>query len=243
MTRSRAIALSGLACLALAGCGASASSGQASSARPRPPTVAGAPPTTTSTVANAARVLRRHRRRPAPDPGLKPQTDQLPSSQTRAFRGEMRALWTAVLTDHAAAGVPAFFPVTAYTQLKSIGDAAADWRYRLLADYELDIAAAHALLGTPPAGTELVGVTVPEAYAHWVTPGVCENQVGYYEVPNARMVYREGGVVRSFGIASMISWRGRWYVIHLGYVGRLSVGGRVDAPSVGPGSSAPLYTC
>lgn len=242
MTHPRAIALSGLAGLVLAGCGSSAGPGQPAARTSTQATrAAGGPGTSTITFATPSR--RRRRRRPAPDPGRKPQTAQRPSSRTRAFHAEMQALWTAVLTGRAAVGIPAFFPVTAYAQLKSIGDASADWRYRLLADYELDIAAAHALLDTPPAGTALVGVSVPEAFAHWVSPGVCENQVGYYEVPNARMIYRERGVVRSFGIASMISWRGRWYVIHLGYVGRLSIGGRVDAPSVGAGISAPLSTC
>jgi hypothetical protein len=57
------------------------------------------------------------------------------------------------------------------------------------------------------------------------------------------MVYRDHGVVRSFGIASMISWRGRWYVIHLGYEGKLSIGGRVDDPSLGPGVSAASEAC
>jgi hypothetical protein len=155
----------------------------------------------------------------------------------------MRTLWTAILADRPGQADPAFFPESAYDQVKSIGDPAADWRYRLLADYRLDIAAAHRLLGTPPASTHLVGVSVPAGYAHWISPGACENRVGYYEVPNSRMLYRERGTVRSFGIASMIAWRGRWYVIHLGYVGRLSIGGRVDAPSLGAGTSAPADTC
>jgi hypothetical protein len=155
----------------------------------------------------------------------------------------MQTLWTAILTDRARRGDTAFFPQAAYAQLKSIGDPAADWRYRLLADYRLDISAAHGLLGAPVASTHLVGVSVPTSFVHWVTPGVCENRVGYYEVPNARMVYRERGALRSFGIASMISWRGRWYVVHLGYVGKLSIGGRVDDPSAGVGTSAASDIC
>jgi hypothetical protein len=155
----------------------------------------------------------------------------------------MRALWNAVHSGQTSRGEPAFFPETAYAQLKAIGDPAADWRYRLYADYDLDIHAAHGLLSGPSASTHLIGVSVPGQFAHWVDPGVCENQIGYYEVPNARMVYRDHGVVRSFGIASMISWRGRWYVIHLGYEGTLSIGGRVDDPSAGPGVSVPSEAC
>ena len=155
----------------------------------------------------------------------------------------MRGLWNAVLSGQAQPGLSAFFPEAAYEQVKSIGDPDADWRYRLLADYRLDIAAAHALVTGPRSAARLISVSVPPGYAHWVSPGVCENQIGYYEVANARMVYRDQGVVRSFGIASMISWRGRWYVIHLGYVGKLSIGGRVDDPSTGVGVSAPSDTC
>jgi hypothetical protein len=199
--------------------------------------------TATTIAAGPPRRPHRHHRRPAPDPGRLPQTNQLPSSATAAFHAEMRALWNAVLSGHTSLGEPAFFPETAYAQLKAIGDATADWRYRLYADYDLDIQAAHGLLSAPSAATHLSGVTVPGQYAHWVNPGVCENQIGYYEVPNARMVYREHGVVRSFGIASMISWRGRWYVIHLGYEGKLSIGGRVDDPRIGPGVSVPSDAC
>ena len=91
---------------------------------------------------------------------------------------------------------------------------------RLVAGYRLDIAAAHALLGAHPRRARLVRVEVPVGYAHWVPPGACHNRVGYYEVPNSRLVYTGDGPVRFFGIASMISWRGVWYVVHLGAVKR-----------------------
>ena len=72
---------------------------------------------------------------------------------------------------------------------------------------------------------------------------MCLNRDGYYEVPNARMVYSLGGATRSFGIASMISWRGVWYVVHLGAVVRDAVTGIVDDPSAGAGASVPSSTC
>jgi hypothetical protein len=78
---------------------------------------------------------------------------------------------------------------------------------------------------------------------HWVEPGVCYNAIGYYEVPNARVVYSENGVTRSFGIASMISWRGEWYVVHLGAVLRETETGTVAEPALGPGRSAYSGTC
>jgi hypothetical protein len=155
----------------------------------------------------------------------------------------MRALWTGVRSERLAPAMAAFFPEGAYLQVKAIADPAADWRERLVGGYALDLAAAHALLGTGAAQAQLLGVRVPSAYAHWVAPGVCYNRVGYWEVPNARVVYREGGAVRSFGIASMISWRGVWYVVHLGAVLRSGAGGEVDDPSSGPGVSAYSSTC
>jgi hypothetical protein len=155
----------------------------------------------------------------------------------------MRELWMGIRANSLTRAKPAFFPEGAYVQLKAIGDPQDDYRFRLLADYELDIGAAHARLGAHAASAELVGVDVPESYAHWVPSGVCDNGVGYYEVPNSRVVYREDGQVSSFGIASMISWRGVWYVIHLGAILRTSGSGQVDDPEPGPGQAAYSGTC
>ena len=136
--------------------------------------------------------------------------------------------------------LPTFFPRTAYVQLKTgIGDPAGDWQNRLVADYALDIQAAHAVLGPDPAQASLVTVSVPEQYGHWIPSGVCDNGIGYFEVANSRVVYQLDGQTRSFGIASMISWRGVWYVVHLGAILRGSAGGVVDDPASGPGTSAP----
>ncbi len=152
----------------------------------------------------------------------------------------MAALWRGVTTGSLKAALPAYFPVRAYLQLKAIADARGDWQNRLVAGFKLDIGAAHSLLGAGARSARLERVNVPGAYAHWVPPGVCYNRVGYWEVPNSRVVYSENGQTRSFGIASMISWRGLWYVVHFGAV--LS-SGVVDAPSAGPGVSAPSSTC
>jgi hypothetical protein len=168
---------------------------------------------------------------------------QLPSADTPRFHAEAVALWRGVRSDVAATARPAFFPEGAYVQLKAIGDPKADYIYRLLGDFALDVAAAHRLLGGDPEAAQLVSVDLPEAYAHWVPPDVCENSVGYYEVPNSRVVYRENGQTSSFGIASMISWRGVWYVVHLGAILRPAAVGMVDDPSSGAGYSAPSSTC
>lgn len=155
----------------------------------------------------------------------------------------MQALWDGIHTGSMRPALPAFFPEAAYRQVKAISDASADYTNRLLGGYGLDIGAAHALLGAHAQSAQLLRVEVPRAYAHWVDPGTCYNRVGYYEVPNSRIVYSEDGKVRSFGIASLISWRGVWYVVHLGAVIRSGAGGVVDDPSTGPGQSLASNTC
>lgn len=155
----------------------------------------------------------------------------------------MKALWNGIRVGSARPALPAFFPERAYDQVKAIGDPQADYEYRLVADYRLDIDAAHQLLGAHPRRARLLDVQVPAGDAHWVAPGACYNRVGYDEVPNSRLVYRQHGATRSFGIASMISWRGVWYIIHLGAVDRQESAGVVDDPAEGAGASVPSTTC
>jgi hypothetical protein len=143
--------------------------------------------------------------------------------------------------------MPAFFPKAAYLQVKALPySAGANYDNFLMADYAHDIGAAHALLGAGASSARILSVRVPNGFVHWVGPGACYNRVGYYEVPNARMVYTENGKVHSFGIASMISWRGVWYVIHFGalvHSGATLQSGAVDSPSAGPGTSIDTGSC
>jgi hypothetical protein len=255
--------------LALAGCGAGAaranhgagtgaavtttrtgtaprrSTGTGAAAGTAPTATTGTSTATAARTAAAARASHRRDRLLAriAHVGRLPQTSALPSANTRVFRAEMHALWAAVRTDRPALARPAFFPLAAYLQVKAIYDAGADWRTRLLGDFNLDVRAAHQLLGPNPGAAHLLRVSVPASYAHWIPPGVCDNQLGYYEMPNARVVYRTGASVRSFGVASMISWRGLWFVVHLGAILRPASVGEVDSPSDGPGVSAPSSTC
>jgi len=179
---------------------------------------------------------------PAP-PGRRHQTQARPSGRTRAFRAEMTDLWAAIVTGRPALARPGFFPVTAYTQVKAIFDPAADWRTRLYGDFRRDVAAAHRYLGRGARRARLVRVIVPDSEAAWIVPGVCENAVGYWHIGGARLVYRQHGQERSIGIASLISWRGRWYVVHLGAVLRAGTGGVVDSPAAGPGVPGPAGGC
>jgi hypothetical protein len=177
------------------------------------------------------------------DAGSLPQTSAFPTSTSPEFQAEMAALWRGVVSGSPVEARPAFFPENAYLQLKTLSDPAADYTYRLLADFAADLQAAHALLGQLAGRASLIVVNVPEQYGHWIPPGVCDNSVGYYEVANSRIVYRQDGQVRSFGIASLISWRGEWYVVHLGAILRSTSQGIVDDPEIGPGSSADSATC
>jgi hypothetical protein len=151
----------------------------------------------------------------------------------------MAALWRAITHDDPAAATVAFFPRAAYLQVKAIPDAAADYSGRLLRNFDLDIRAAHAILGRDARTARLVAVRVPREWA-WIAPGYCANRVGYWHAPGSRLVYRENGRLSSFGIFSLISWRGQWYVVHLGVWNRP---GTVDAPSVGAGAFGPPGGC
>jgi hypothetical protein len=253
MTRRAILILLALACLAGATAAAIVAVGHG--AAPSPGAVANASPAPAASVRSrpAHRAARSHRRAhahkasasppaPARSPGSLPQTDARPSARTPRFHAQMRALWAGILSGSSTPALGAFFPRGAYAQLKAIPGASADWSGRLVRDYGLDIRAAHALLGGDRAA-RLIAVVVPSSYAHWVPPGVCLNGLGYFEVPNARVVYQAHGAVRSFGIASMISWRGVWYVVHLGAILRPSDSGEVDAPSSGRGVSSYSGTC
>lgn len=178
-----------------------------------------------------------------PPPGRLHQTRAFPSAHSSAFHAEMTDLWAAVVTGQARLARQAFFPLSAYTQVKAIADPAADWHSRLLRDFRLDVAAAHHHLGRAASQARLLRVIVPAAEAAWIDPGVCANGVGYWHVAGARLVYRQHGQVRSIGIASLISWRGRWYVVHFGAVLRNGGYGIVDAPAAGPGVPGPPGGC
>ncbi len=175
-----------------------------------------------------------------PGAGALPQTRAFPSTDSTAFRNAMADLWLAVTSGNPRFGQPAFFPEAAYLHVKAIPNPDADWQDRLWYDFALDVAAAHRLVAR---GARLVRVIVPGSEAAWVYPGGCYNTIGYWHVGGARVVYREHGQERSFGIASLISWRGVWYVVHFGEVLRPVVTGVVDQPAVGPGIPGPPGGC
>ncbi|HEY3871062.1 MAG TPA: hypothetical protein VGM10_22070 [Actinocrinis sp.] len=167
---------------------------------------------------------------PSSDPGLLPQTDALPSSDDPQFQAGVQALWQAIVQNQPSMAHGFFFPLSAYLQVKDISDPTEDYQDRLLTWYDLDIAAAHDMLGADAASATLVGVQVPTDQAVWITPGVEYNKGSYYRVYGTRLTYQEDGQTASFGIFSLISWRGEWYVVHLGPSTRSSNVGIVYDP-------------
>ena len=202
------------------------------SAKSAPPTGSVTPRATASASPSARPV--------APGAGALPQTRAFPSTRASAFDNAMADLWLAVTTGNPRFARPGFFPLAAYKQVKAIPYPVPDWQDRLWHDFVLDVRAAHRLVGP---GAHLDRIVVPGKYAAWVYPGGCANKIGYWHVPGARVVYRVHGQERSFGIASLISWRGVWYVVHLGAVQRTVVTGIVYQPAAGPGVPGPPGGC
>jgi len=240
-----ALAGSALAAVVLGGCGGPAAPSSAPPANtatgPGSPPPAATPARTAAPARSASLRASPAAALPvAPGAGARPQTRAFPRTDSTAFHNAMEDLWLAVTTGNPRFGLPGFFPVAAYQQVKAEPYPAADWQDRLWYDFGLDVRAAHRLLGS---GATLDRIVVPTAYAAWVYPGACYNKIGYWHVPGARVVYREHGAERSFGIASLISWRGVWYVVHLGAVRRTGVTGVVDQPAAGPGVPGPPGGC
>ncbi|GAA1961938.1 hypothetical protein GCM10009838_18340 [Catenulispora subtropica] len=153
---------------------------------------------------------------PSGDPGKLPQTKTLPTSTDPQFLAGVNALWQGIVDDNPQEALPFFFPESAYQQVKAIANPSSDYQNRLIGFYNLDIHAAHRLLGSGAKDAKLVGVTVPAGQAQWILPGGEQNKLSYYRVYGARLTYTQGGKTKSFGLFSLISWRGEWYVVHLG---------------------------
>jgi hypothetical protein len=232
-----------LAAALLAGCGAAASpAGTQVSTTKTGPAPSSSPPGSGVTPASASPPASGPPTAlpVAPGAGALPQTRAFPSTNSAAFHNAMQDLWLAVTTGNPRLALPAFFPRAAYQKLKAIYDPGTDWDDRLWYDFTLDLGATHRAV-KPDA--RLVRVVVAGYDAAWVDPGVCDNSIGYWHVSGARVVYRQHGEERSFGIASLISWRGVWYVVHFGAVLRSAVTGIVDDPEVGPGVPGPAGGC
>lgn len=174
-------------------------------------------------------------------PGNLPQTRVEPGFTT-GLDIQMRTLWRAITADSSALGRTVFFPEGAYLQMKTgaIPDPGGDYLGRLVGFFNLDVAAYHQLIG---GGATFQRVEVNPADAQWISPGTCENKIGYWHLPGARLVFVLRGKVASVAVDSLISWRGVWYVVHLGPNPRPRNVGTVDGFQVGPGVSGPAGGC
>ena len=162
-----------------------------------------------------------------------------------SLQARLTPLWAAIASGSFTGVWDLFFPESAYLAMKTgvLATPASDYTDRLVAFYTLDLAAYHAALGSGAGAARLVSVNADPADAAWIPPGDCENLIGYWHLPGVRIVYEENGQVRSFAVASLISWRGVWYVVHLGPNPRPTNVGTVDQPATGPGTPGPPGGC
>jgi hypothetical protein len=178
---------------------------------------------------------------PTVDPGTLPQLDTRPAIDAN-FNARLARYWTHVLAGGAGPADDFFFPRAAYLQLKELTNAAADFDGRLYHDYKNDVIADHKLVTSLGSGARVIGVDIPEGSVHWVPPGVEVNSIGYWQVSYPRLRYTVGGQEHSYAFSSMISWRGQWYVVHLGPNWRPGEGGWVCTPQP-PTSSSISAAC
>ncbi|CAM8647813.1 hypothetical protein MCETE7_01396 [Acidimicrobiia bacterium] len=187
----------------LAACGSGGSQGSSTTVAPD----STAMPTTTAPATTSTTV----------DPGTLPQTDQKPTADDPAFIARMNVLADAIRNNSPQTAISTFFPVEAYKQTKKNTNPAADWNNRLIASFNVDVAEANKKLGANAASAVFQGVTVANS-ATWVKPGEEYNVGPYWRVLNSTMNFTVGGKAVAIPLNSMISWRGQWYVVHLGTI-------------------------
>ena len=151
---------------------------------------------------------------PPIDPGILPQTKDKPESESDAVRARGEALFEAILNDDPDRALPAFFPKTAYEQVKAITNPASDWKWRLVANFKRDIHAIHFKLGRKSTALRFVSLDVGSG-ARWVDPGEEGNKLGYWRAYGSKLRYAVDGQEKTIDVTSLISWRGEWYVVHL----------------------------
>jgi hypothetical protein len=179
----------------------------------------------------------------AKSPGMLPQTSVEPSFGA-ALTTQMTLLASTFTHLSAPIALKVFFPELAYVKMKTgeIPAPASDWQGRLFDFFILDIGAYRDRLSATPGAT-FVRVEANPRFAQWIPPGVCENKIGYWHEPNVRLVFRNHAAVVSVLVASLISWRGVWYVVHLGPNPRPANVGTVDGYQRGAGVPGPGGGC
>ena len=200
MRTTRQITAVVVACIVAAGCSLNEADVSVAATTTEPTTTTPAPTTTAPPTTTAA----------PPATSALGQTNARPTEDA-AFHARMDALWQAIRLNQPELAADSFFPLPAYLQVKAITNPAADWNTRLMGRFQSDISAVHARLAASGPIAATASVTVPEGKVQWITPGRESNKVGYWRVYGTLMHSTSGDVT----IASMISWRGEWYVVHL----------------------------
>ncbi len=179
----------------------------------------------------------------ATSPGSLPQTNVEPPFGA-ALTKQMTLLASAFPHRSTTIAAKVFFPEAAYVTMKTgeIPNPSGDWHDRLFEFFVLDIGAYHNRLFSR-ATTKFIRVEANPHFAQWIPPGVCENRIGYWHEPNVRLIFRHNKTLVSVLVASLISWRGVWYVVHLGPNPRLLNVGTVDGYQVGAGVPGPGGGC
>jgi hypothetical protein len=144
------------------------------------------------------------------------QTDQRPTLASPSFQKRIAALARAITSGDVEPALPAFFPLSAYQQVKDVAKPERDYKFRLLANFKRDLLEYHHALGAAAAESKFEGITVSEKDAKWMPPGAEGNKLGYFRVLRSRLRFTlPTGRSREFELTSLISWRGEWYVVHL----------------------------
>ena len=171
-------------------------------------------------------------------------TNDLKPTVGAAFTSQMNDVWNAISANSQEQAIKNFFPGAAYVEMKRgvLANPAVDFSSRLLAFFKLDFSSYHQLIvsGGP---SKFIGLGVNPAQISWISVGACENKIGYWHLGPVRIVYKQAGEVKSFAIASLISWNGAWKIIHLGPNPRAKNIGTVASPAIGPGSPGPGGGC
>ncbi|NNN19261.1 MAG: hypothetical protein HKL84_05335 [Acidimicrobiaceae bacterium] len=153
---------------------------------------------------------------PVVDQGLLPQTKAKPTSRGAGFDANVHLLWNAIVEGDPQIAGKFFFPLASYIQVKAISDPVHDYDTRLIFAFDTDLLAYHQELLKLGGSPKLIGLSIPSSQAQWILPGVEYNKGSYWRVYGSRLYFSVGGVTHSFPIYSLISWRGQWYVVHVG---------------------------
>jgi len=139
-----------------------------------------------------------------------PSLPERPSEES--VQRDAATLFRAIVADDPSIAEALFFPREAFTQVKAMVKPERYWE-RLHARFLRDI---HALHESSPnlASATFVQLALGRR-GGWVSPGEEGNKLGYWAARHALLHYRVGSEERTLEVRVLITWQGRWYVIHL----------------------------